>query len=119
MQSILAVFQVEITFFWWGKLLISFFFCSTQEIDERLGFFQTNFKLSGQEVRQLAVKQPKVITGDLEIVKVNKFVIKEEMGFSDTEIKKMILEKPKILMKCKLLIGLFCLTFYWIVYSFF
>lgn len=52
-------------------------------------------------MRHLAAKRPKLITSDLKNVNLNKFVIKEEMGFSDEEIKKMVLNKPKILMKCK------------------
>lgn len=74
---------------------------STQQIDERLGFFQKHFKLSGHEVRQLAAKRPKLISSDLKGVKLNTFVIKEEMGFNDEEIKKMILNKPAILAKCR------------------
>lgn len=66
-----------------------------------MGFFQKNFQLTGHEVRQLTVKRPKLITSDLEKVKVRKFVLKEEMGFSEQEIKTMILKKPAILAKCE------------------
>ena len=35
---------------------------STKKIDQRLGHFQKNFKLTGNEVRNLAVKRPRLIT---------------------------------------------------------
>lgn len=35
---------------------------STEKIDQRLGHFQKTFKLTGNEVRNLAVKRPRLIT---------------------------------------------------------
>ena len=35
---------------------------SVEEIDRRLGYFQENFKLDGEETRSLAVAEPKLIT---------------------------------------------------------
>ncbi|KAL3280976.1 hypothetical protein HHI36_004201 [Cryptolaemus montrouzieri] len=72
-------------------------FC-THDIDNRLGFFQNNFSLSGDEVRALAVKQPKIITYSLSQIKVNIFVVKEEMGFNPDETKAILLKRPKIFM---------------------
>ncbi|CAH1992740.1 unnamed protein product [Acanthoscelides obtectus] len=69
---------------------------STQEIDNKLGFFQSNFNLSGDEVRLLAVSCPRLVTWELEKVKLNIFVLKEEMGLLPEEMKKVILKKPKI-----------------------
>lgn len=71
---------------------------STMRIDKRLGFFQKSLTLCGQEVRDLAVKQPKLITYNLHAVKCNLFVIKEEVGFQDIEVKEIVLNKPKLLM---------------------
>nr|CAI5820771.1 unnamed protein product [Callosobruchus analis] len=71
---------------------------STQDIDNKLGFFQNNFDLSGDQVRFLAVRCPKLITYDLEKIKLNIFVLKEEMGLLQDEMKKVILKKPKIFM---------------------
>jgi len=34
----------------------------TEKIDRRLGHFQKTFKLTGNEVRNLAVKRPRLIT---------------------------------------------------------
>uniref|UniRef100_A0A6P7FQ46 Transcription termination factor 3, mitochondrial n=1 Tax=Diabrotica virgifera virgifera TaxID=50390 RepID=A0A6P7FQ46_DIAVI len=70
---------------------------STQDIDNKLGFFQSNFSLTGNEVRLLATKSPKLITYPLEKVKLAHFVLKEEMGFKATEIKKMVLDRPQLL----------------------
>lgn len=52
-------------------------------------------------MRQLTTKKPKLITSDLKKIKLNNFVLKEEMGFSEEETKRMILNKPSILTKCK------------------
>ncbi|XP_066157049.1 transcription termination factor 3, mitochondrial [Euwallacea fornicatus] len=71
---------------------------STQDIDNKLGFFQSNFKLTGIEVRQIASMKPQLITWSQDKIKVNIFVIKEEMGFSLDDIKQLILVKPQILM---------------------
>ncbi|VEN45867.1 unnamed protein product [Callosobruchus maculatus] len=71
---------------------------STQDIDNKLGFFQNNFNLSGDEVRFLTVRCPKLITYNPEKIKLNIFVLKEEMGLLQEEMKKVILKKPKIFM---------------------
>ncbi|KAF9823021.1 hypothetical protein SFRURICE_018195 [Spodoptera frugiperda] len=71
---------------------------STIRIDKRLGFFQETLNLCGKEVRDLATKQPKLITYNIHSIKCNMFVIKEEMGFEDTEVKELVLAKPKLLM---------------------
>nr|CAH7719697.1 unnamed protein product [Callosobruchus chinensis] len=71
---------------------------STQDIDKKLGFFQNNFDLSGDQVRFLAVRCPKLITYDPEKIRLNIFVLEEEMGLLKEEMKKVILKKPKIFM---------------------
>lgn len=69
---------------------------STKRIDRRLGYFQKTFNLSGPELRSLAEKQPKLITYNLHKVTESTFAIKEEMGFSGEEIKKMLLSTPRL-----------------------
>lgn len=69
---------------------------STQEIDQKIGFFQKNFKLYGDEVRYLVTKCPKLITYNEEKIKLNIFVVKEEMGFGEEEMKQIILKTPKV-----------------------
>ncbi|CAH0404763.1 unnamed protein product [Chilo suppressalis] len=71
---------------------------STPRIDRRLGYFQKKFNLAGQEVRHLSTRQPRLITYNLHHVMTNTFVIKEEMGFTDSELKKLLLKKPKLWM---------------------
>nr|CAG4652119.1 EOG090X0C5Y [Triops cancriformis] len=69
---------------------------SVERIDRRLGFFQTYFGLKGSEVRQLAVKNPKLITWNLWSVKEVAFTVKEEMAFGRDETKHLLLEAPRI-----------------------
>lgn len=68
-------------------------------IDRRLGFFQTYFELTGDQVRKLASSGssgPKLITYNLGRVKDVTFTIKEEMGFTGSEIVKILLARPRI-----------------------
>lgn len=76
---------------------------STKKIDRRLGHFQQEFHLSGPEVRQLATKQPRLITYNFEKLQEITFAVKEEMGFSREEMKIILLDKPRIFMKSKIL----------------
>jgi hypothetical protein len=46
---------------------------STVRIDGRLGFFQRLFQLTGAETRAVAVRHPKIVTGNLWPVKVRCF----------------------------------------------
>lgn len=71
---------------------------STTRIDVRLGHFQSTFALTGDEIRLLATKQPKLITYNMEHLKLNTFSIKEEMGFDDEQIKSLLLSIPKFWM---------------------
>lgn len=71
---------------------------STQRIDGRLGFFQKQFELSGVEVRQLVVRQAKLITYGLDAVRKSSFVLQEELGFSQAETKRLLLTAPKLWM---------------------
>jgi len=43
---------------------------STEKIDQRLGHFQKTFKLTGNEVRNLAVKRPRLITYHMSHIQV-------------------------------------------------
>lgn len=71
---------------------------STQRIDRRLGWFQKNFQLSGDEIRKLTVKQPKLITYNLEHIREATFSVKEQMGFEKDEVKNILLAKPNLWM---------------------
>lgn len=45
-------------------------FSSVDNIDTRLGFFQQTFQLSGNELRLLACKEPRLITRKFDDIKV-------------------------------------------------
>jgi mTERF domain-containing protein len=69
---------------------------STAQLDRRLGFFQTYFSLTGDQVRALAVRGPKVITNPLARIKDVTFTVKDEMGFEPEEVTQLLLEHPAI-----------------------
>jgi len=69
---------------------------STRRIDRRLGWFQKNFKLTGDDVRHLTVKQPRLITHKLEHVRESTFSLKEEMGFDENEVRVLLMAKPRL-----------------------
>ncbi|XP_017491048.1 PREDICTED: transcription termination factor 3, mitochondrial [Rhagoletis zephyria] len=71
---------------------------STQRIDRRLGHFQKEFRLSGDDVRFLTSKQPRLITYSMEHIRKSSFCIREEMGFDKDEIKCLLLNKPRLWM---------------------
>ncbi|XP_012538097.1 transcription termination factor 3, mitochondrial [Monomorium pharaonis] len=72
---------------------------STKDIDNRLSYFQSNFKLNGNEVRILTVKAPKVVTYKMVHLLGNTFSIKEEMGFEQKQVKRILLTMPRIWIK--------------------
>ncbi|XP_015189163.1 PREDICTED: transcription termination factor 3, mitochondrial [Polistes dominula] len=74
---------------------------STKIIDTRLGYFQTTFRLSGKQVRKLTTKNSKLITYKMSHIRENTFVVKELMGFNPYEMKTILLNQPKIWMKCR------------------
>lgn len=73
----------------------------TKDIDNRLGYFQHNFKLNGSEVRYLTIKGPKVVTYKMLHLLENTFTIKEEMGFDNKQMKELLLRVPRIWVKSK------------------
>lgn len=85
---------------------------STKRIDQRLGWFQKNFKLTGREIRSLTVKQPKLLTYNLEHVRESTFTVKEEMGFDEVEdVKQLLLSAPSLWMMSELKIDLMLRNF--------
>jgi len=74
---------------------------SVKGIDSRLGFLQKTFHLTGDETRYLATEcSSLVIKKDLVPSTQRKlFSIKEEMGFSQDEIKEIILQDPIMFLK--------------------
>ncbi|GFU02822.1 transcription termination factor 3, mitochondrial [Nephila pilipes] len=70
----------------------------TKEIDTRLGMYQKQFSLSGNQVRYLVTKCPKLVTYDLMKFREKLVTMKEELGFTNDEMKKLLLMKPKVWM---------------------
>lgn len=75
---------------------------STRRIDTRLGFFQREFGLTGNEVRKLAVLSPRLITYSLDSIKELTFSLREELGLSTEDTKNLLLKFPKIWFTCNL-----------------
>jgi mTERF len=75
---------------------------STKRIDRRLGWFQKNFQLDGNEMRGLTVKQPKLITYNMEHIREASFSVREQMGFEKDEMKSILLAKPNLWMNSEL-----------------
>nr|XP_027209981.1 transcription termination factor 3, mitochondrial-like [Penaeus vannamei] len=69
---------------------------STVRIDNRLGFFQRSCDLSRDEVRVVAVKEPRLITHNLHHIKRTSIAVTEEMGFDKNEMKSLMLSTPKL-----------------------
>ncbi|KAL5013603.1 hypothetical protein ScPMuIL_007873 [Solemya velum] len=78
---------------------------SVEHLDHKLGFYQSSFKLTGDEVRQVVLKLPKLITWSKDKFKANKFYMKEFLGFSDREMKEMFLACPKVYLTDKYQLG--------------
>lgn len=74
---------------------------STIDIDSSLGFFQTKFYLSGENVRDLVTKLPKLITWPKMSVNLIMFSLNEEMGFNRSERKRLLLIHPKLYIMSK------------------
>lgn len=66
-----------------------------------MGAIQNLFNLKGNEVRQLTTQYSKVVTYPLFKIKINTLAFKEEMGFNDDEMKEIILQQPKLIVKGK------------------
>lgn len=71
---------------------------STKSVDTRLGFFQKQFSLTGDEVRQVVTKCSKLVSYNFEKFLEKIFIHKEVFGFTADEMKKILVMKPKIWM---------------------
>lgn len=74
---------------------------STKRIDRRLGFFQKNFSLAGDDIRFVATRCPRVITSHLMHVRELAFVVREEMGYDADAAKVILLGNPRLYMMSK------------------
>ncbi|XP_046401519.1 transcription termination factor 3, mitochondrial isoform X2 [Ischnura elegans] len=74
---------------------------STARIDRRLGHFQNTFQLTGEDVRALCTKQPRLITFNMNSIQEVTFAVKELMGYEVLEMKALLLKSPILWMMNK------------------
>uniref|UniRef100_A0A1A7XBT0 Transcription termination factor 3, mitochondrial n=1 Tax=Iconisemion striatum TaxID=60296 RepID=A0A1A7XBT0_9TELE len=74
--------------------LLSF---SVKRLDNRLGFYQHQLKLSAVNTRDIVARLPRLLCGSLEPVKENLKVCEIELGFKENEIQHMVIAVPKVL----------------------
>lgn len=73
---------------------------STRRIDERLGFFQREFRLSGNQVRELTVSLPQIITWNSDEIRELTFSVREELELTKEETTSLLLAEPVIWVTC-------------------
>jgi len=68
-----------------------------KDIDNRLGYFQSSFSLTGNQVRKLASECPDLIiwVGTPFQVNQNKLFLTSMMGFNSEEISVILLNEPQ------------------------
>uniref|UniRef100_A0A914Y4I7 Mitochondrial transcription termination factor n=1 Tax=Panagrolaimus superbus TaxID=310955 RepID=A0A914Y4I7_9BILA len=66
--------------------------------DSRLGWLQRQFKLSGNEVRYLITKEPRLFVFGLGPLQRLVLLLNNELRFTEQDIKKMLLEDPRLFM---------------------
>uniref|UniRef100_A0AC34FNA7 Mitochondrial transcription termination factor n=1 Tax=Panagrolaimus sp. ES5 TaxID=591445 RepID=A0AC34FNA7_9BILA len=66
--------------------------------DSRLGWIQRQFHLSGNEVRYLLTKEPRLIIFGLGPLQRLVLLLNNELRFTKEDIKKMLLEDPRLFM---------------------
>ncbi|XP_071948453.1 transcription termination factor 3, mitochondrial-like [Antedon mediterranea] len=74
---------------------------STERVDRKLGYFQKEFHLTGNEVRHLVTKCPQLVTNKISRIQENMYVIHNLLGFSKSAMKVMVLKSPKLLLAGK------------------
>ncbi|RUS71922.1 hypothetical protein EGW08_020315 [Elysia chlorotica] len=66
------------------------------KMDSKLAFLQTTFDLTGQEVRQVILKYPKLIPWRRDMIANVRFHLQEFLVLSKPQLKEMLLKEPKI-----------------------
>ncbi|XP_074656072.1 transcription termination factor 3, mitochondrial-like [Tubulanus polymorphus] len=69
---------------------------TTFKIDERLGYLQTQFRLTGDEVRDVVTRLPKIVTFPKITIEQAQLALKEFLQFSDMDMKQILLAQPKV-----------------------
>ncbi|KAH9508349.1 Transcription termination factor 3, mitochondrial [Bulinus truncatus] len=78
-----------------------FLLMDVHKLDEKLGFLQNTFHLTGEEVRHVALTYPKILPWRHELIADVRFHIKESIGFNDSELKQIMLKEPSLYMNNK------------------
>lgn len=65
-------------------------------IDGRLGWLQQNFKLTGNDIRFIINSLPQIATFSLNTIKLNMFVLEEELGMTKADLRQLIKKRPKV-----------------------
>ncbi|XP_041360524.1 transcription termination factor 3, mitochondrial-like [Gigantopelta aegis] len=74
-------------------------------VDAKLGYLQTRFQLTGSEVRSVVTRLPKLIAWKTDRLMDTVFYMKEFLGFSESEIKEILLAQPKVFLTNKYSLG--------------
>jgi mTERF domain-containing protein len=72
---------------------------SVEQVDQKLGWFQKEFKLNGQEVRDIVTSRPKLVTLPLKVASDVRFILKDFLTFDDAKLKLFIKQYPKMFTK--------------------
>ncbi|XP_062265384.1 transcription termination factor 3, mitochondrial [Platichthys flesus] len=70
---------------------------SVKRLDNRLGFYQQQLKISASNTRNIVSRLPRLLCGSLEPVKENLKVCEIELGFKENEIQSIVIAVPKVL----------------------
>lgn len=81
-----------------------FLMFSVRRMDRRLGYLQKTFELTGDEVRHVVARLPKLPTYSINLISDNTFAIKEEMGFTKEQTKELLLNCPKLFLSTRRII---------------
>lgn len=72
---------------------------TTKDLDKQLGYYQKEFRLTGDEVRYVITRYPKLTTANMASVQDMKFNLKEFMGYTDGELKQALLDCPRLYLR--------------------
>lgn len=70
---------------------------SVPDLDAALGRLQKDFSLSGDDVRVVVTKHPKLVLFDWMFVTAAKVELREFLGFSPAQLRGLIIDQPKLL----------------------
>ncbi|KAI6191708.1 Mitochondrial import receptor subunit TOM22-like protein [Aphelenchoides bicaudatus] len=69
-----------------------------KSVDSRLGFFQKQFQLTGDALRNLLTKEPRLIIFGTGPIRRLLFLFNNDLEFDPAEIKKMLIDDPRLFM---------------------